>query len=189
MFKMGKRETVMNTKIHQLKNDKYGFEFDTPIGGIRQPCNFTTSWADFYANKRLNMIFELINLTNPMPREINKGIENILKKINNLIPNNPQPSLIHGDLWDGNILFHDGKVVGFIDPGIHYAHNEMELAYLNWFKSISNVFFDYYSDFIKIDKGFFNYKEVYQLYYSLLNVHLWSREYIADVARLIKKFN
>ena len=157
-------------KIHKLKNDKFGFGFDTPIGGLRQPSSFEKSWVNFYANNRLGMIFEIINATHPMPKKINNGIENILKNINNLIPNNPKPSLIHGDLWDGNILFHNGKLLGLIDPGIHYAHSEMELAYLNWFKYVSKFFFDYYSDFIKIDKSFFKYQEVYQLYYSLLNV-------------------
>ena len=41
--------------------------------------------------------------------------------------------LMHGDLWEGNILFKDYKFVSFIDPGSFYGHNEMELAYLRWF--------------------------------------------------------
>ena len=176
-------------KIHQQKNDLFGFEFDPPIGGLKQPSAFENSWVDFFGNKRLRMIFDLINSTNPMPKKINKGIENIIKNLKNIIPNNPKPSLIHGDLWDGNILFHNGKLVGLIDPGIYYAHNEMELAYLNWFKYINKIFFEYYSEFIKIDKSYYEYEEVYQLYYSLLNVHLWSREYIANVWDLVQKYN
>ena len=175
-------------QIHQLKNNQYGFKYDTPIGGLKQPSDFSKSWVDFYGKKRLGMIFEIINLTNPMTKEINRGIEKILKNLGNLIPDKPVPSLIHGDLWEGNILFNDGKLVGLIDPGIHYAHNEMEIAYLKWFQYIGNDFYDYYSDFIIIDKDFFNYSEVYELYYSLLNVHLWSREYVQNVAKLVNKF-
>ena len=58
---------------------KFGFDFDTPIGGLRQPSSYNNSWVEFYGNNRLGMIFEKINRTNPMPNEINKGIEKILK--------------------------------------------------------------------------------------------------------------
>ena len=45
-----------------------------------------------------------------------------------------------------------------------------------------------YNDIIKINTEFWEYQEIYQLYFSLLNVHLWDREYINDAARLAKKF-
>ena len=176
-------------RIHQIRNDQFGFEFDSPIGGLRQPSSFEKSWVNFYANKRLNMIFELINATNPMPDEINRGIERLLKNLNNLIPDNPQPSLIHGDLWEGNILLHNGKLVGLIDPGIYYAHHEMEIAYLGWFKYVSRDFYQYYVEYNQLSKDFMNYSEVYQLYYCLLNVHLWSRDYIQNAAELVRKYN
>lgn len=40
-----------------------------------------------------------------------------------------KPSLIHGDLWDGNIGtdYETGDVYIF-DAGAYYAHNEMELG-------------------------------------------------------------
>ena len=177
------------SKIHKNTNDKFGFEFDTPVGGFRQPCKFQKSWVDFFEKKRLFTIFNKINTTNPMPKQINIGIEKLLKKLKDLIPDNPQPSLIHGDLWSGNMLFNDGKLVGLVDPGIYYAPKEMEIAYLKWFNAISNNFYNYYSETISFDKDFFNYSEVYELYYSLLNVYLWDRNYINDVARLVNKFN
>ena len=114
---------------------------------------------------------------------------NVLKNLNNLLPKNPQPSLIHGDLWSGNILFNNGKLAGLIDPGIHYAHHELELAYLYWFKYVEKDFFKFYNEYNSIDKDFFKYQEIYQLYYSLLNVYLWSREYIKDVDKLSQKFS
>ena len=48
-------------------------------------------------------------------------------------------------------------------------------------------FFNKYSEIISIDKMYFSYEPIYQLYYSLLNVHLWSRRYIQDVENLLKK--
>ena len=174
--------------IHNIKGKQYGYDFDPPIGGLRQPSNYQESWIEFFEKKRLGMIFELINSSNPMPKEINDDIEKILKNLKNYIPDNPSPSLLHGDLWDGNILYNKGTLAGIIDPGIYYAHNELELSYLYWFKYVGREFTNNYNDIIKINSEFWQYQEIYQLYFSLLNVHLWDREYINDAARLAKKF-
>ena len=173
--------------IHKINNDKYGFSFDSQIGGLKQSNDFDSNWINFFREKRLNMIFEKINKTNPMPGHINKKIEKLLINLDNYLPKYPRASLLHGDLWSGNILYHNGELVGLIDPGIYFGHNELEIAYLTWFKYINNNFLDKYSNIIKIDKYFLRYEPIYQLYFSLLNVQLWSREYIADTNILLNR--
>ena len=172
-------------KIHSISNKKFGFDFDSQIGGLRQPNKFNTNWVVFYRDNRLNMIFEILNKTNPMPNTINKKLEKLIKNLHNFIPHNPKISLLHGDLWDGNILFNDGKLVGLIDPGGYFGHNELEIAYLTWFKFIDQKFINEYSNIINLDSSYYEYEAIYQLYFSLLNVHLWSRDYIKDVEDLL----
>ena len=175
--------------IHSNKSEDYGFDFDTQIGGLRQINSKSLNWKDFYTDKRLYYIFDLINKNRPMDKEINAKIDLLIKKIDNFIPNNPTSSLLHGDLWEGNILFENKKFVGLIDPGSFYGHNELEVSYLRWFnpKFIDDNFLDKYNDHIKIDKYYLEYEPIYQLYYSLLNVYLWDRSYIEDVRRLLKR--
>ena len=126
-----------------------------------------------------------------MENSINKKIEYLIKNLEDFIPKKPKPSLLHGDLWEGNILFNDYKFVGFIDPGSFYGHNELEIAYLRWFNPtfIDRNFLDKYNEIIKVDKYYYNYEPIYQLYYSLLNVHLWDRSYMEDTRNLINKLN
>ena len=176
-------------KIHKINGKRYGFDFDTQIGGLVQINTYNNNWVDFYSTKRLFYIFNLINKKKTMGNVINKKIENLLKSLKNMIPENPKPSLLHGDLWEGNILFKNKKFVGFIDPGSFYGHNELEVAYLRWFNPefIDNYFLEKYTSYIKIDKEYLNYEPVYQLYYSLLNVYLWDRSFVKDVNNLLKK--
>ena len=174
-------------KIHSINHQEFGFFFDTQIGGLKQPCGFNDNWISFFCDKRLGMIFEEINKSNLMPSNINRDIEKLLNNIENFIPKNPNISLLHGDLWEGNILFNNGDLVGLIDPGLYFGHNELEISYLTWFNYVDSQFLDHYSNIITIDRNYFSYEPIYQLYFCLLNVHLWSRNYIKNAKELLKK--
>ncbi len=176
-------------KIHSISNDQYGFHFNTQIGGLEQINDFENNWIDFYTNKRLNPIFELANKKNNMGSFVNEKINLILKNIKNFIPDSPPALLLHGDMWEGNILFKKNKFVGFIDPGSFFGHNEMEIAYLRWFNPsfIDSKFLEKYNKFIKLNKEYIDYEPIYQLYYSLCNVALWDKSYIEDTKRLLIK--
>ena len=176
-------------QMHSKKNKKFGLNFDTQIGGIIQPNKQSFNWCNFFLENRLNYIFELISKLNPMPNEINIKIEKLLNKLNNFFPSNISPTLLHGDLWKGNILFLNNKFVGLIDPGSFYGHNELEIAYLKWLSPelINNNFIEKYSEHFKIDKNYYIYEPIYQLYYSLMNVYLWNRLYIEETDKILKK--
>ena len=173
--------------LHSLSDKKYGFDFDTQIGGLRQINKRYSNWVLFFRDYRLGYIFELINSSNIMDKSINKKIEIILNNIEIYIPKEPRASLLHGDLWEGNILFNNKNFIGLIDPGSFYGHNELEIAYLRWFNPsfIDKNFIKKYNNNIKIDNEYYNYEPIYQLYYSLLNVYLWDRQYIHNVKNLL----
>ena len=176
-------------KIHNISNNLYGFEFNTQIGALEQSNKFENSWTSFYSNKRLSPIFELANKREGLGNFINEKINYILKNIKNFIPENPTPQLLHGDLWEGNIIFNNKKFIGFIDPGSFYGHNEMEVAYLRWFNPsfIDSKFLGKYNDYIKLEKNYLDYEIIYQLYYALCNVALWDRNYIEETEKLLIK--
>jgi protein-ribulosamine 3-kinase len=175
--------------IHSVSNNFFGFKFNTQIGASEQINNFDNSWVNFYSSKRLNPIFELSNKKIYLGNFINEKINYILKNMKNFIPDKPPALLLHGDLWEGNILFNKNKFVGFIDPGSFFGHNEMEVAYLRWFKPsfIDSNFLEKYNDYIALEKNYLDYETIYQIYYSLCNVALWDNSYINETKRLLVK--
>lgn len=176
-------------KIHSIKHNQFGFDFNTQIGGLEKINTYKKNWVEFFRDQRLYFIFNLINKKNLIDLSFANKIEILLNKIDLMIPSNPQPCLLHGDLWEGNILFNNGKFSSFIDPGSFFGHNELEVAYLRWFNPsfIDADFLDKYRNFIEIHKDYLKYEPIYQLYYSLLNVYLWDKSYIKDSKNLLKK--
>ena len=134
-------------------------------------------------------MFELANKKENMGKFINEKIYYIFKNLHNFIPNYPKPSLLHGDLWEGNILFQSNKFAGFIDPGSFFGHNEMEIAYLRWFNPsfIDSDFLEKYNSYIKLEKNYLNYELIYQLYYALCNVALWDKSYVEETKKILIK--
>ena len=143
----------------------------------------------FIFDEENHPIFELANKKINMGNYVNEKINKLLPKISSFLPNNITARLLHGDLWEGNILFQDKKFVGFIDPGSFFGHNEMEVAYLRWFNPsfIDTNFIEKYNNYINLDKDYYSYETIYQLYYALCNVVLWDKSYIKEVENLLKK--
>jgi fructosamine-3-kinase len=176
-------------KIHSVSNKKFGFSFNTQVGAIKQINNYENNWVDFYSNYRLGDMLEIANKKKNLGKVINNKILSILNNMKNLIPSNPTPLLLHGDLWEGNILFKKNKFIGFIDPGSFFGQNEMEVAYLRWFNPsfVDMNFLNKYNNQILLDKDYLSYEPIYQLYYALCNVALWDSSYIKEVKKLLDK--
>ena len=57
--------------LHSKRSINYGFNFDTQIGGLKQSNANSKNWVEFYGEKRLHYIFDLINKKQPMGKAIN----------------------------------------------------------------------------------------------------------------------
>lgn len=101
------------------------------IGSRPMPSTAGTSWGAFYAHARVEPFIDIAvaagNLADP----------DIVRRACDLIASgrfdeDDPPARIHGDLWNGNVLWSpDGVVV--IDPAAHGGHRETDLAMLDLF--------------------------------------------------------
>ena len=78
--------------------------------------------------------------------------------------------------------------MSFIDPSIYFSNIELELSSLTFLNVVSNNFINEYKQYINVEKGYEERSKIYELYYSLLNIHLWSRSYINNTYEIIKKY-
>ena len=101
----------------------------------------------------------------------------------------PLPSLIHGDLWTGNVLCHDSRIAGLVDPAIYHADAEIELAFATLFGTFGDAFFARYTEHRPLAPGFFEARrDLYNLYPLLVHTALFGGSYARSVDRTVRRF-
>lgn len=175
--------------LHDISADCFGFAYDTLIGGLHQPNPQSENWLDFFAQQRLIQMARQGLAAGRLPGNLMKRIETLAENLDKWITPPAQPSLIHGDMWGGNVLAANGTITGFIDPAIYYADPEIELAFTTLFSTFGDTFFARYREHRPIAPGFFEQRrDLYNLYPLLVHVRLFGGSYVGSVDAILRKF-
>ena len=175
--------------LHNVTAEKFGFERDTVIGGLHQPNPWTDSWLDFFRDQRLLAMSNQGLKAGRLPARTMSRIESLAARLERWLDDDSEPSLIHGDMWTGNVLSHQGRISGFVDPAIYYADAEIELAFSTLFGTFSDPFFQRYNELRPIKPGFFEERrDLYNLYPLLVHVRLFGGHYVSSVEQTLSQF-
>ena len=167
----------------------FGFEKDTTIGGLHQPNPWNKNWVDFFKQHRLLYMGGVAMEAGNLPSAIFNRLEKFSGNLEKWIESPEKSSLIHGDMWTGNVLVANGRISGFVDPATYYADAEIELAFTQMFGTFNQNFFDAYQNIRPIKPGFFEERlSIYNLYPLLVHVRLFGGGYVNSVDGTLRKF-
>jgi fructosamine-3-kinase len=123
-----------------------------------------------------------------LPAAAMARIERLAGRIEEFLPRRSTPSLIHGDLWGGNVLCGRGRIASFIDPAIYFADAEIELAFATLFGTFGEPFFARYRERRPIAPGFFEERRaLYNLYPLMIHVRLFGGNYVGQVESALER--
>ena len=175
--------------LHGVTAPAFGLERDTLIGGLHQPNPHSKTWLPFFRDQRLLFMAGDAERAGRLPANVRKRVEALCARLDEWIEEPERPSLIHGDLWGGNVLAADGRISGFIDPAIYYADPEIELAFTTLFGTFGDAFFRRYGELRPLRAGFFEERrDLYNLYPLLVHVRLFGGGYVGQVEAILRKF-
>jgi fructosamine-3-kinase len=175
--------------LHNIKGPAFGFEVDTLIGCLDQPNQWDRSWLNFFREQRLLYMAQEALSAGRLPLEIFRSIDRFSADIEEWLDEPDQSGLIHGDAWTGNILSHEGRITGFLDPAIYFADPEIELAFTTLFNTFGQSFFGPYNEIRPVKPGFFEERrDIYNLYPLLVHVRLFGGSYIDSVKNILRRF-
>jgi fructosamine-3-kinase len=175
--------------LHAIEGPSFGFERATLIGGLPQPNEPADTWREFFRDRRLLPMGRAGVDNGRLPARLMTRLEALCGKLHLWIKADQAPALIHGDLWGGNILSRDGKIVGLIDPALYFADPEIELAFMTLFGSVGEIFFARYAERGKLRAGFFEERrDLYNLYPLLVHVRLFGGAYVQQVETVLARY-
>ena len=132
-------------KFHTKRESYYGYGYDTYIGSLLQENKMSQSWKKFYLNQRFDCLLGKMKETLSINPELNDKILIVRDYIDRNLSEPSKSTLIHGDIWSGNILVDNDRNLKIIDPALFYADNEYELAYIYLNGTFSRGFYDGYN--------------------------------------------
>ncbi len=173
--------------VHQKHSSRFGFEHDNYIGSTPQPNGWDEDGWRFFADQRLRYQAKLARDRGYLDRADIQRLERLCTRLPEMIPEQ-KASLLHGDLWSGNVIS-DGKGhPALIDPAVYYGWAEADLAMTELFGSLPEECYQAYQTARPLDPGWRSRYPIYNLYHLLNHLNLFGRGYLSRVQGILKRF-
>lgn len=171
--------------MHRATGERFGWRRDNFIGSTPQSNRGHDDWTGFWRDARLLPQLALAGRNGLGSRLIDTG-ERLAAMLPRLLAGHaPQASLLHGDLWSGNVAFlAEGSPVLF-DPAVYFGDREADLAMTELFGGFPRSFYAAYAEVWPLDAGYALRRDLYNLYHVLNHANLFGGGYAAQAEALI----
>ncbi|KAM0754328.1 Ketosamine-3-kinase [Meredithblackwellia eburnea MCA 4105] len=170
------------------ERQQFGFPVPTYCGVTEQDNTQEDTWAKFYSKRRIENILRRIGddeLSAVGAALVERVIPRLLENVD------VRPSLLHGDLWSGNVAFSKNNKGPFtFDPASYYGHSEADLGITHMFGGFTSAFYSRYHEVIPRSHPVEEYEQrmwLYELYHHLNHTLMFGRSYKGGSLRLISK--
>jgi protein-ribulosamine 3-kinase len=177
------------SKMHKQKKEFFGFFENNFIGLSNQENlsqdNCRKNWSHFFWQHRL--LYKINQLKEARGFALDQETQTQLKKavIQQLEAMDSQPTLIHGDLWSGNILCGLGQKPFLIDPAVSFSDREADIAMTECFGGFPPLFYETYNNDYPLQAGYQNRKHIYNLYHLLNHFVIFGESYKSSCLEII----
>ncbi len=161
----------------------FGWDINNTIGSTPQINTWTSDWAEFFAEYRIGYQFQLARRRGGhFPQQ-----ERLMEAIPILLDHQPQPSLVHGDLWGGNAAVTTSGEPVILDPATYVGDREVDLAMTELFGGFPSAFYRGYNEVWPLDDGYKKRKTIYNLYHILNHFNLFGGGYASQTNQMIEQ--
>jgi fructosamine-3-kinase len=169
-------------QMHRATHDRFGWRMDNTIGSTPQINTPASDWLEFWRDRRLGFQLQLADRNGH--HLMNKG-ERLMADLGEFFHGyRPAASLLHGDLWGGNVGAAEQQPVIF-DPAVYYGDREADIAMTELFGGFSARFYQAYQETWPLDAGYKVRKTLYNLYHVLNHFNLFGGGYGSQAERMI----
>lgn len=165
-------------KFHSIRQSQCGFETDNFIGLNPQVNILSDDWSDFFCNYRLGYQIRMIK-DSAIRSSFEKILNDCQSRLQDWLNEHCEHfSLLHGDLWSGNVMYDSGEV-WMIDPAVYYGDSEVDIAMTQMFGGFSSHFYQAYQSIRPLSPVYEKKKTIYNLYHYLNHYNLFGSGYLS----------
>jgi protein-ribulosamine 3-kinase len=174
--------------LHRRSRETFGFAATSYCGSTPQDNTEARDWPTFYGERRLRHLLRLIERDRGLPSPDHRTYERLLDHLGDHLPADPPPSLIHGDLWSGNVMA-TTRGPAIFDPACAYADREMEFGITTLFGGFSERFWSAYQGAWPRPAGWRERNPLYQLYHLLNHYLIFGGHYGAEALAIARRLS
>ena len=164
-------------RLHRVRQPYFGWGRDNTIGSTPQPNPRSDNWVTFWRDHRLGWQFDLARRKG----RVFSGSDRLVEALESFFTDyEPIPSLLHGDLWSGNMAALKNGVPVVFDPASYYGDAEAEFGIVDMFGGFSDAFYRGYVSEKPFTEGFESRKHLYRLYHELNHFNLFGSSYASS---------
>jgi fructosamine-3-kinase len=172
--------------MHRTTRATFGWARDNTIGSTPQPNGEGADWVHFWRDRRLGFQLGLAARNGYGGRLQDRG-QRLLDAFSAMIDHGPSPSLLHGDLWGGNLGYDEEGVPVIYDPAVYYGDREADLAMTELFGGFGEDFYAAYREAWPLDPGYRTRRTLYNLYHILNHLNLFGGGYLGQAQGMIDR--
>lgn len=164
----------------------FGFYEDNYVGATAQSNAPKKTWIEFFRESRLEPQFKTA-ASNFSSQEMSR-VAKLLDHLDDFLIEPKKPSLIHGDLWSGNVMAGpDGKAM-LIDPAAYVGNSEADIAMTELFGGFAPDFYQAYREASPMQPGYEKRRDLYNLYQLLNHLNLFGKSYLGPVLSIVDEY-
>jgi protein-ribulosamine 3-kinase len=172
--------------IHALPRETFGFPVTTYCGPTPQDNRTCPTWAEFYAERRLRPLVRRLADERGASADALRLLDRVIARLPELLAQLARPSLIHGDLWSGNVLA-TARGPGLVDPACAACDRELEFGITTLFGGFSERFFAAYHEALPLAHEWRERNALYQLYHLLNHQLIFGGHYEAEALAIARR--
>ena len=172
--------------LHSVPQSSYGYERDNMIGASPQPNVVSDSWGRFFVQWRLEYQIKKIDdrrVRRDFTQALSLQRDRLAQWLNR---HTSSPSLLHGDLWQGNVLASGDGRVWLIDPAVYRGDAEADLAMTELIGGFGPGFYRAYHQHRPPSAVYDSKRRIYNLYHLLNHYNLFGAAYLGECRRHIE---
>jgi fructosamine-3-kinase len=186
--RLGEQLAEMHRWREPNKPAQFGLDHDNYVGSTPQHNQPDNDWPAFFIQQRLLPQMQLSHSLGLLHYQRRLRLEKLCERIPELLQGITQiPSLIHGDLWGGNVI-NSPRGLALIDPAVSYSDREAEIAFTELFGGFSASFYQSYQSAWPLQPGYADRRDLYNLYHLLNHLNLFGESYGHQVDSILSRY-